>query len=111
MVLSTSDSNEQAESSSDGGRTIGNATTDLISFYGVAPVAQPAVANLTGTITGSANGTMEDVPAVTAAGGEATAAELTATNTAITAINLQNKELFTKVNEVVDKLQLLGIFG
>ncbi len=93
------------------GLQLGSSSSSLVGFYGTAPAARPTVANLTGTITGTANGTMEDVAAVTAAGGEATAAELTAVNTAITAINLQNKELFTKLNELIDDLQGLGLIG
>lgn len=96
---------------SDGGHMIGQSSSDLVGFYGATPLARQTVANLTGTLTGTTNGTMEDVPAVTAAGGEATAAELTATNTAITSANLQLKELKVKIDEVIDKLQLQGFFG
>ncbi len=105
------DSLIESSAKNPGGNVYGQSSSDLIAFYGAAPVARVTVANLTGTITGSANGTMEDVPAATAAGGEATAAELTAVNTAITSVNLQNKELFTKLNALIDALQLKGLIG
>ena len=43
-MLTTTTSNEKADSIPVDGKTYGNAITDLISFYGVAPVAQPAAA-------------------------------------------------------------------
>src|SRR5690349_6471095 len=91
-----------------GGIQIGQSSSDLVGFYGATPLARPSVANLTGTLTGTTNGTMEDIPAVTAAGGEATAAELTATNTSITSANLQLKELKVKLDELIDDLQSIG---
>ncbi len=93
------------------GYQVGQSSSDLVGFYGATPAARPSVANLTGTLTGSTNGTMEDAPAVTAAGGEATAAELTAVNTSITSVNLNMKELKVKLDELIDDLQSVGLIG
>lgn len=71
----------------------------------------PSVAALAGSLTGSVDGTIADVAAVTAAGGEATAAELTSVNTAITSINLQHKELQTKLNELIADLKSMKIIA
>ena len=92
------------------GLELGNSTADRIGFHGVAPVAQrsgssgaavtkTAGAALTGTLTGTVDGAMEDVAAVSTAGGNTYADS--AINTAITAVNLQLKELQTRLNQLV----------
>lgn len=83
------------------GFVLGQSATDLVGLHGVTPIAQATVALLAGTLTGSVDGTIADVPAAVAAAGEATAADLTTTNVAITSINLQLKELQTKLNAVI----------
>ena len=70
-----------------------------------------SVAAIAGTLTGTVDGTIADVPDATAAVTDTTAASLTSTNTAITSVNLQLKELQTKVNEVVAELKEAGLMA
>lgn len=70
--------------------------------------AQATVAALAGTLTGSVDGTLADVAAVATAGGNTYADS--AINTAITSVNLQLKELQTKVNAIITGLQTAGVF-
>ncbi len=62
-------------------------------------------AKLTGTLTGTTDGAMADVSAASAADTDTTAASLTSVNTAITAVNLQLKELQTTLNALIDELK------
>jgi len=62
-----------------------------------------ALTALAGTRTGSGDGTIADVSAVSTAGGNTYAGS--AINTAITSINLQLKELQTKLNAIVTALK------
>lgn len=57
------------------------------------------VTALAGSMTGTVDGTIADVAAVSTAGGNTYADS--AINTAITSINLQLKELQTKLNAVI----------
>ena len=52
-MLTTTTSNEGADSIPTEGKTYGNAITDKISFYGVAPVTQPALAAQAAVVDGS----------------------------------------------------------
>lgn len=63
------------------------------------PTLTATAATLAGTLTGSADGTIADVAAVSTAGGNTYADS--AINTAITSVNLQLKELQTILNAVV----------
>lgn len=65
-----------------------------------------AVANLLGTLTGTVDGTMNDIAAVATAGGNTYADA--AINTAITAINVQLKELQTKLNALLTAQRAAG---
>lgn len=77
-----------------GGVQIGGAASEEIGFWGASPVARPAaVANLTDSTGGATNGDVEDVSAVSAG------------------VNRNFAELTTKLNEVIDKLQTIGILG
>lgn len=89
------------------------ATTGAVKLGGgggiaAGPIAQQAAeADIAGTLTGSADGTIADVAAVSTAGGNTYADS--AINTAITSINLQHKELQVKINAILAKLRLAGV--
>lgn len=68
-----------------------------------------AVANLAGTMTGSVDGTIADVAAVSTAGGNTYADS--AINTAITSVNLQLKELQTKLNALLAELRVAAVIA
>lgn len=78
---------------------------------------QTTIAALTGTLTGTANGSLADIAATAAAtAGDATpsAAQVdagiaTAVASIVTGVNEQNKELMTKVNEIIASLKAAGI--
>lgn len=80
-------------------------------------IAQPAIADLAGTLTGTVDGTMADIAATAAAtaGGSApTAAQVdtgiaTAVASIVTGTNLQLKELQTTVNEMLTALRAAGV--
>jgi hypothetical protein len=76
--------------------------------FGDSPVGA-AVADIAGTLTGTTDGTMVDIAAVATAGGNTYADS--AINTAITAINLQNKELLVKVNALLAQLRVAGVIA
>jgi hypothetical protein len=60
-----------------------------------------AVTALTNSTGATANNTVENVPAVVAAAGEATAADLTTTQAAFTAVENDISDLAAKVNEII----------
>lgn len=66
---------------------------------------------LAGTLTGTVDGTIADVPAATAAVTDTTAASLTSTNTAITSVNVQLKELQTTTNAILTALKDAGLMA
>lgn len=82
-----------------------SATTGLCKLSGMASLPTQAgnVAQLAGTLTGTVDGTITDVAAVSTAGGNTYADS--AINTAITSINLQHKELQTTLNAVLSALK------
>ena len=77
---------------------------------------QPVIAALTGTPTGTANGSIVDVAAAaaaTAGGSTPTAAQVdtgiaTAVAPIVTGVNEQNKELMTKFNELLAAAKVAG---
>jgi len=81
--------------------------------------AQAAVADLSGTLTGTANGSMVDIAATaaaTAGGATPTAAQVdagiaTAVASIVTGTNEQLKELQTKVNALLAALRLNGVIA
>jgi hypothetical protein len=66
-----------------------------------------AVANLTGALTGATDGAMADIAALSTSDTYTDAA----VNAAITAINLQFKELQAKLNEALTALRAAGIIA
>lgn len=82
---------------------------------GTGPTTGAAVTNLAGTMTGSVDGTIADVAAVaiTSAGGNtyADATVNTAVNIAVTSVNLQLKELQTKLNALLVSLRAANVIG
>ncbi len=78
---------------------------------------QAAEADLSGTLTGTANGSLVDVAATaaaTAGGATPTAAQVdtgiaTAVASIVTGVNEQNKEVLTKINAILAKLRIAGI--
>jgi hypothetical protein len=96
-------------------------STGYVRLNGSAPSntegAQPAVADLAGTLTGTVDGTMVDVAATaasTAGGATPTAAQVdtgiaTAVASIVTGVNLQNKEVLTKLNALLAALRVAGI--
>ncbi len=114
MGLSTAtDTQETNTPKSDGGFTLGQSSTDLVGIHGAPPTAQQVVANLLGTLTGTVDGTINDVAAAACAGAATpTAAQV---DTAVAALslstNLALKEIFTKLNELIDAAQTKGIIG
>lgn len=74
-----------------------------------------AVANLAGTLTGTVDGTIVDVAAVAiaSAGGNTYADSTvnTAVNVAVTAVNLQLKEIQTKLNALLAELRTAGVIA
>lgn len=102
------------------GTQIGTQTDQGVSFHGSAPVAQragsaqaavtkTAGAALTGTLTGTANGTLVNVAAtaastagtVTPSASDVDAGIATAVASIVTGVNEQNKELQTRLNQLV----------
>jgi predicted RecA/RadA family phage recombinase len=82
------------------------------------PIAQQAaITDLAGTLTGTTDGTMVDVgatAAATAGGSTPSAAQVdagiaTAVASIVTGVNLQNKELMVKLNDILAKLRLAGV--
>lgn len=71
--------------------------------------------NLAGTLTGTTDGTLADVAdiAISTSSGNtyADAAVNTAVNTAIASVNLQLKELQTKLNALMDDLRSAGLIA
>ncbi len=78
---------------------------------------QTVIAAITGTLTGTADGAMVDVAATaaaTAGGSTPTAAQVdtgiaAAVASIVTGVNTQNKELLTKLNEVIAALKAAGV--
>lgn len=74
--------------------------------------SQGAISSLAGSLTGTVDGTIADVAAIalsTAGGNTYTDAVVnSAVNTAITSVNLQLKELQTKLNEAIARLANSG---
>lgn len=86
------------------------ATTGYVKLNAGASNARAAtVAALAGSLTGTVDGTLEDVAAVSTAGGNTYADS--AINTAITAINLQLKELQTTLNATIASLKAAGLMA
>lgn len=71
------------------------------------------IPTLTGTLTGTVDGALADVAAIALSTSDTyTDADVnTAVNTAITSVNLQLKELQTKVNAVIAALVTAGIIA
>jgi hypothetical protein len=67
-------------------------------FRNLADTTQTSAA-LTGTLTGTTDGAMVDIAAMSTAGGNTYSDA--AVNVAITAINLQNKEMQVMINKLV----------
>ncbi len=98
-------------------------TEGEVRLNGAAPAAsegpQAAEADLAGTLTGTTDGTLVDVAAAaaaTAGGSTPTAAQVdtgiaTAVAPIVLGINLQNKELMTKINLILAKLRIAGIIA
>jgi len=83
---------------------------------GLAAVAeQAALADLAGALTGTTDGTLEDVAAINIGAVDAanpTEAEIeTAVNGAITATNLQLKELQATLNALLARLRLANVIA
>jgi predicted RecA/RadA family phage recombinase len=78
-------------------------------------VEAAAVADLGGTLTGTVDGALADVAAIalSTAGGNtySDAAVNTAVNTAITSINLQLKEIQSKINVILARLRSTNVIG
>jgi anthranilate phosphoribosyltransferase len=78
---------------------------------------QPTVEKLTGTLTGSVDGAMADIAAAAAAtaGGSSPSATnvdagiATAVAPIVSGVNTQNKEIMTKLNELIEKVNALGL--
>ncbi len=107
-VVQPSSANQLALTDSTGG-SVSNATladgltaTAPSALTATAPAAATA-ATLTGTLTGTVDGAMVDVAAIALSTSDmySDAAVNSAVNTAITAVNLQNKEMQTQVNALV----------
>lgn len=77
--------------------------------------AQTAQPDIAGSLTGSEDGTIANVAAITLAtsGGNtySDTAVNTAVNTAITSINLQHKELLVVINVILARLRSAGILA
>ena len=72
-----------------------------------------ALADLAGTLTGTADGTMEDIAdiALSTSNTYTDAAVNTAVNAAILTANLENKELLTKINALLAILRTAKIIA
>jgi predicted RecA/RadA family phage recombinase len=123
------DSNKRCDNDGTVGLLIGVAsadagssdTTGAVRLNGCAPSTlegpEAAVAALTGTPTGTANGSIVNVAATaasTAGGSTPTAAQVdtgiaTAVASIVTGVNEQNKEFLVKINEIIAALQAAGI--
>lgn len=102
-------SNKYCTTTADGNTFIGvcveavaDGAGDTTGKVALMPSGRANVAALAGTLTGTVDGTLADVAAVSTAGGNTYADS--AINTAITSINLQLKELQTKLNAVIAAL-------
>lgn len=84
-----------------------------VGFFGATPSAQVAIADISGTLTGSANGTIADVDDITLSTSDTytDAAVNTAVNAAVANVNLQMKEILIKLAELIDELQSKGLIG
>jgi hypothetical protein len=80
---------------------------------------QAGINDMVGTLTGTVDGTMVDVAATaaaTAGGATPTAAQVdtgiaTAVSTIVTGINVQNKEVLTKLNAILAALRTGGVIS
>jgi predicted RecA/RadA family phage recombinase len=98
-------------------------STGLVKLNGSAPSSsegpQAAEADLSGTLTGTANGSLADIAATAAAcagGAEPSAAQVDtaialAVSTIVSGTNEQLKELQTKLNATLAKLRIAGIIA
>lgn len=96
-------------------------TTGSVITNGVAAATaegpQTTIAALTGTLTGTANGSLVDIAATAAAtagdtspsAAQVDAGIATAVASIVSGVNEQNKELLTKINEVIAALKAAGI--
>lgn len=98
--------NYAQERDTPGGQIVGLLPTSKVGFYGATPVAQQTVALLAGSMTGSTDGTIANVAAVTTSGGNTYSD--TMLNAVITDLNLQLKELQVKLNALITANQNLG---
>ena len=80
---------------------------------------EATIAALTGTLTGTVDGAMVDVAATaagTAGGSSPTAAQVdtgiaAAVATIVTGVNVQNKEMLTKINAIIAALKAYGVIS
>lgn len=105
--------NENKSPVNSNGTIIGSSDTEPLGFHGVSPIARAQVttiaANLAGTLTGTTTGTIVNVAAANCLGGATpTAAQVdTAVDALETSTNLALKELQTKLNESISKVNSL----
>lgn len=71
----------------------------------------PAVTSLTNSTGATANDVVENVPAATAATTDTSAASLTSTNAAITALENDISDLTGKVNALLTSLRTAGVIA
>ena len=76
-----------------------------------AVVPQTAPVALTDNSGGTADDTVAAVPAATAASTDTSAASLTSTNTALTAIKNDIADLTAKINAIINTLSDVGVFS
>lgn len=72
---------------------------------------QSAITSLTDNTSATANNTVENIPAATAADTDTTAASLTSTNAALTAAENNVADLAAKVNAILTALRGAGIIA
>lgn len=70
---------------------------------------QTAVADLTDSTGVTPDATIENVPAATAAVTDTTAASLTSTNAALTAVENNCSDLAAKINTIITRLEAAGL--
>lgn len=90
-----------------GAKNIDSFQRKLITALGTASLTKSAITSLTslGGSAGTADNTIVSVPAATAASTDTSAASLTSTNTALTAINNDIADLQSKLNAVITALK------
>lgn len=96
-----------------------SSTVKVLLMQPVEPFTPEVLAKLTGSPTGTADGSIVDVAATAgscAGGSSPTATQVdtaiaTAVASIVTGVNEQNKELMTKINALIDKLVNQGILS